>query len=193
MDPEKLREEIKHHSHPNPQVLFAWQAPLRAYKKKSAGVLRFYIAVSILLSLLAFFFGELILILPIWATLFLVYVLTITPPGQVDNRVTKFGIEAAGNTYRWEALSHFYFVRKFDYHVLVVVSAAPYYSHIYLVVEGSDTKSRLIKLLSEYIIFQEKPHKTFTDKLAEALTKLMPEDNDEAVSQAPTPSPTPSI
>ncbi len=176
-------------THENPQVLFAWHAPLRAYKKKSAGVLRFYIALAILLSLVAFFFGELILILPIWATLFLVYVLTITPPGTIDNRITKFGIEAAGNTYRWETLSHFYFVKKFDYHVLVVVASAPYYSHIYLVVEGDETKLRLIKLLSEYIIFQEKPHKTFTDRLAETLTKLMPDDEEESNVQTSTPNP----
>lgn len=189
MDPEKLRQELKEPNHENPQVLFAWKAPLRAYKRKSAGVLRFYIALAILLSLVAFFFGELILVLPIWATLFLVYVLTITPPGQVDNKITKFGIEAAGNTYRWEALSHFYFVRKFDYFVLVIVAAAPYFSHIYLVVPGEDTKSNLTKVLSEYLIFQEKPHLTFTDKLAEALTKLMPDDDNEVLNQAPTPSP----
>src|SRR3989344_3535471 len=77
----------------NPQTIFSWIAPLRAYKRKPAGVLRFYIAIAFLLSLIVFFFGDKILILPIWATVFLVYVLTITSPPIVENKITKFGIE----------------------------------------------------------------------------------------------------
>lgn len=160
----------------NPQVIFMWKAPLRAYKRKSAGVLRFYVALALLLSLIAFFFGEKILILPIWATLFLVYVLTITPPPNIENKLTHFGVETAGNTFRWEFLSHFYFTRKFDYFVLVIVSIPPYYSHMYLVVEDEATKKRVTDILSDYLLYQEKPHKTFTDKLAETLTRLMPDD-----------------
>lgn len=171
----------------NPQLIFSWRAPLRAYKRKSAGVLRFYVALAILLSLIAFFFGELILILPIWATLFLVYVLTVTPPLEVENKITKFGLETAGRTYRFDSLSHFYFVRKFDYFVLVVVSGAPYFSHLYLVVPDLETKSRLTKILAEHLVFQETPHKTFTDKLAETLTRLMPDD-EESPHTAPAAS-----
>ncbi|MGB9883678.1 MAG: hypothetical protein ACPLRN_04185, partial [Microgenomates group bacterium] len=62
----------------NPQVVFSWKAPLRPYKKKSALILRFYIAIALLLSLIFFFFGDKILLIPVWAILFLFYVLTIT-------------------------------------------------------------------------------------------------------------------
>ena len=85
----------------NPQVVYSWRAPLRAYKKSSKNVLRFYIAVSLLLSLIIFFLGDRILIIPIWSILFLFYVLTITPPPKVENKITRFGIETAGITLRW--------------------------------------------------------------------------------------------
>jgi len=160
----------------NPQVIFSWRAPIRAYKKRSAGVLRFYIAVALLLSLIVIFFGDKILVLPIIAVVFLFYVLTITPPPTITNTVTKFGIETAGNTYRFEHLSHFYFSKKFDYYMLVIVSRAPYLYHIYLVVKEEETVQKLIRLLSEHLIYQEHPHKTITDKLTDFLTRLMPEE-----------------
>jgi len=34
----------------NPQVVYQWRAPLRPYKRRSALILRFYLAVAFLLS-----------------------------------------------------------------------------------------------------------------------------------------------
>lgn len=169
----------------NPQIIYRWRAPIRAYKRRSKDILRFYIALALVLSLIVFLVGEKILVLPIWAIVFLFYVLTITPPPEVENKITKFGIETSGNTYRWDLLSHFYFVKRFDYNVLVLVSRAPFFYHIYLVVKDEETKKELIKLLSEHLIFQEHPHKTFTDKLIEWLTRLMPDSaHEEEASEA---------
>lgn len=161
----------------NPQVIFSWKAPLRAYKKRSVGVLRFYIALSLLLSLIVLFFGDKILVIPIWSLMFLFYVLTIVPPPETENKITLFGIETAGNNYRWDFFSHFYYIKKFDYYVLVVVSIPPYFYHLYLVVKDQETLNHIVKILSQRLMYQEKPKKTFTDKLSEWLTKLMPDDS----------------
>ena len=148
---------------------------MRAYKKRSVGVLRFYMALATLLSLIVFFFGDRILVMPIWALMFLFYVLTITPPPDVDNKITKFGIVTGDNTYRFDFLSHFYFIKKFDYNVLVVVSHSPYFYHIYLVVKNKEMVPEIIKVLSKHLVYQENPRKTFTDKLTDILTSLMPD------------------
>lgn len=161
----------------NPQIVYSWKAPLRAYKKRSAGVLRFYLALSLLLSLIVFFIGDKILILPVWALMFLFYVLTITPPPEVENKITKFGVESAGNVYRFELLSHFYFIRRFNYDILVLVTHSPYYYHIYLVIKDNDVKKEVIRLLSDHIVYKEHPEKTTVDKISEWLTKLMPDDD----------------
>lgn len=160
----------------NPQVLFSWKAPMRAYKKRSVGVLRFYIALSLLLSLIVLFFGDRLLIMPIWAIMFLFYVLTITPPPTVEHKITRFGITTEKNTYRFDMLSHFYLIKKFDYKVLVLVSHAPWLYHVYLVVKDPETEQELIKLLSKHLVYHEHPDKTITDRLAEVLTFLMPEE-----------------
>ena len=139
----------------NPQVVFSWKAPIRPYKKRSGLVLRFYLAVALLLSLIVFFFGDRILIIPIWAVLFLFYVLTITPPPEIENKITKFGLETAGLTLRWELLSDFYFSKRFGFYVLTVISHAPYFYHAYLVVP--DEEDEVISLKAGQTISSSKP------------------------------------
>lgn len=160
----------------NPQVVYSWEAPLRAYKKQSKGVLRFYLALALLLSLIVFFWGEKILVLPIWALLFLFYALTITKPPAVKSSITKFGIETVGKTYRFENLSYFYFVKRFDYYMLVVVAHPPFSYHLYFVIPDEETKERVKSILADYLVYQENPPKTLMDKMIGALSSLMPEE-----------------
>lgn len=164
---------------PNPQVVFSWRAPLRPYKKQTGVVLRFYLAVAFLLSAIMFFFGDRILLIPIWAMVFLFYVLTITPPPDVENKITTFGIDAAGVTLRWEILSHFYFGKRFGFYTLTIVTRAPYFYHAYLVVPNKDIKRKLTTLLSQHLVYQEKPQKTITDKMLDALSSLIPDESEE--------------
>lgn len=163
----------------NPQVLYSWKAPLRAYKKRAKNVLRFYLALALLLSVIVFFFGDKILLIPIWAILFLFYVLTITPPPEVENKITKFGVESAGVTARWEILSDFYFFQRFGFNILTVVSHAPYYLHLYMVVPTPEIKKEVTQLLAEHLIYLDKPQRTLTDRMIDWFSRLMPEDEIE--------------
>jgi len=167
----------------NPQTIYAWKAPLRPYKKRSAIIMRFYVAVCFLLSIIVFFLGDKILLIPVWAILFLFYILTITPPPEVENKITKFGVETAGITMRWEALSHFYFNRRLGFLVVIIVSHAPYFYHAYMVVPNEDVKKRLLEILSNHIIYQEKPQKTFTDKMVDWAFNLVPDEEDSSIKQ----------
>jgi hypothetical protein len=185
MDPQQqgvspLSPEVQNESE-NPQVIYEWKAPLRAYKKRGKRILRFYIALALLLSVIVFFFGEHILLIPIWSLLFLFYVLTITPPPEVDNKITQFGIDTAGITLRWEVLSHFYFSKRFNFDILTVVTHGPYYFYSYLVVPNEEVKQHVKKLLSGHLMYQEKPERTFTDKMIDWLTKLIPDDEPDSV------------
>jgi hypothetical protein len=166
----------------NPQVIFSWKAPLRAYKQRSKNILRFYLALTLLLSLIVLFFGDRILLVPIWAVMFLFYTLTITPPPEVENKITKFGLETAGITIRWETLSHFYFTRRFEFTILTVVSHGPYFLHAYMVIPNEEIKTHVRHILSEHVVFQDKPERTFTDRLIDWFSKLLPDDDEEKKS-----------
>jgi hypothetical protein len=176
------------YSEANPQRLYAWKAPLRAYKKRSAKIMRFYAAVAILLTLIVFFFGDRILIIPILTLLFLFYVLTVTPPPEVEHVITTFGIETAGISLRWEFLSHFHFTKKFGFDMLTVVSHAPYFYHVYMIVPDEETKKKVMGLLSKHIMFMEKPTRTITDKMVDFLSNLLPDDEEEKNKVTPPAS-----
>jgi hypothetical protein len=177
-------------THLNPQVMFLWKAPMRPFKKRAKNVLRFYIALALLLSLIIFFFGDKVLLVPIWALLFLFYVLTITPPPEVENKLTQFGIETAGMTIRWESLSHFYFTKRFGFDILTVVSHAPYYFHSYLVIPNEEIRKKVFQIVTKYLIFQEKPQRNLTDRLIDLLYRLIPDDEEETPPAAAVSSPT---
>ncbi len=178
---ESMDEEKK-----NPQVIYSWKAPLRPYIKRSRRVIRFYLALTLLISLIVFFFGDKILLLPLWTLLFIFYVFTVTPPTEVTHRINQFGVETTGATLRWEALDHFYFFKRFGYDVLVLVTHPPYPYYSYLVVPNNEAKNKVFPLLSEHIIYQEEPRNTFTDKIIDWFTKLIPNE-DEMKEQASPP------
>lgn len=162
----------------NLQLLYSWKAPLRAYKRRSGSILRFYIALSLLLSLIVFFFGDRVLLVPILTLLFLFYVLTITPPPEIDNMITVFGIETAGISLRWEFLSHYYYTKKFHFNILTLVSQAPYSYHVYLIVPDDQMKTSINAILSKHLMYVEKPQRSLTDKMVDWLSNLMPDDEE---------------
>jgi hypothetical protein len=141
------------------QTVFVWKAPLRPYKKRSTILLRFFLAVALLVSAVVFFFGDLVTILPIWALLFLFYIFAITPPPIVDNRITVFGVETAGVMLRWDVLSHYYFDERLGYQVLVLVTHGPYYAHSYLVLPDNETKSTVNAILNQHLMLMTNPPK----------------------------------
>lgn len=165
------------HSPGNPQVIFAWKAPLRPYKKRSRIIVRFYVAIALLLSSIIFFFGDRVLLLPIWAILFLFYTLTITPPPEIENKITEFGIDSAYTPFRWEALSHFYFTKRFGYPILTLVTHPPYNYHAFLVVPDEATKNKIKSILADHILFMEQPRKGITEKVTDFLSSLVPNDD----------------
>lgn len=173
----------------NPQLKYEWTAPLRPYTKRSPEVLRFYIAVALLVSAIILFTGDRILIVPVWAMLFIFYILTVTPPEDITHRITQFGIETAGGTYRWSTLSHFYYTQRFGYIVLVVVGNAPQHHHLLMVVPNEEVKKKVTTLLSEHIVYQEHPTHTVTDKMIDWFSQLVPQEEftpNQSASQTQT-------
>ncbi len=160
----------------NPQILLYWRAPLRPYRRFNFKIFRFFLAVAILLSLIFVFFKAYTLIIPVWTLLFLFFALTVTPPPEVENKITVFGVETAGITVHWESLSYFYFEKKFGYDILNLVSHPPFNVHISMVVPDENVKKAAVLVLSKFLFYKDKPKKTFQDKLIEFFEKIVPEE-----------------
>lgn len=171
------------------QTLYSWKAPMRAYKKQGKRVLRFFLAVALLLSVIIIFFSDPIILLPLWAVLFLFYVITITPPPIIENKITKFGLESAGVALRWDTLDHFYFTQRWGFEILTIVSKPPYSLHAFFVIPDSIVKQRVATLMGEHILFVAHPRRTVTDRLIDMLSKLVPDEEEEPAQQKPASKP----
>lgn len=168
------------------QTLFVWKAPLRPYKKRSTTLLRFFLAVALLVSAVVFFFGDLVTVIPIWALLFLFYIFAITPPPVVDNRITVFGVETAGVMLRWDVLSHYYFDERLGYKVLVLVTHGPYFAHSYLVLPDDGVKAAVNSILNQHLMLMTNPPKTTTDRLVAFFSALIPEESPVPADTSPS-------
>jgi hypothetical protein len=161
----------------NSQVLYSWTAPLRPFKKHSGSLLRFFFAVSLIISLFMVLFGDLITLLVVWSLMFLFYVFAITTPPTVENKITVFGVETAGVTIRWDALSHYYFTKRFGFTVLNLVGHPPYNAHIYVTIDSPQTKAVITPILNEHVVFLSKPPTSFVDRLVQIMSKVVPDDD----------------
>jgi hypothetical protein len=155
------------------QVLYSWRAPLRPYRKRSTRLIRFFVALALVLSVFVLFVGDLVTLLPMWALLFLFYIFAVTPPPLVETKLTRFGIESSGILMRWDVLSHYYFVRRFGYTVLVVVTYGPYFAHSYFVVPNEQIQSELVAILAKHLMFLSSPPTTVTDRLIHLFSLLL--------------------
>ena len=166
----------------NPQAILSWKAPLRPYKKKAGRVLRFYLAITLLLSLIIYFIGDKILLIPVWAVVFLFYILTITPPPTIDNIITKFGVETGGITIRWESFSYFYLSSRFNYKMITLVGHPPYNPHVYLILPNDKEKQKkLLDIFTKKLIYKQKPHHDLVEKATSLFLSLVPDDSEEEV------------
>ncbi|MCX7997008.1 MAG: hypothetical protein N2691_04655 [Patescibacteria group bacterium] len=171
------------------QTILSWKAPMRPYKRKGKKTMRFFLMLAFLLSVIVFFFGDPILLLPIWAVLFLFYILTITPPPAIENKITRFGVETNGILLRWELLDYFYFSQRWGFDILTIVTHAPYRLQAYLVVPESDLKRKIASILGEHIVFEPRPRRSITDKLIDLFAHLVPDDDDEPHPTRPVKAP----
>lgn len=162
------------------QTLYSWRAPLRPYKKRSVVLLRFFLALALLISAVVFFFGDMVTILPVWALLFLFYIFAVTPPPIIENRITTFGVESSGVTLRWDALSHYYYMERLGFTILVLITHGPYFGHSYLVVTSEQMRKELDAILSKHLMVVSTPPPSFTDKLIKLFSNLVPEEESPA-------------
>jgi hypothetical protein len=56
------------------------------------------------------------------------------------------------------------------------VTHGPYFAHSYFVVPDETTKKQLMEILNKRLMFMNQPPRTFTDRLIDLFSKLVPED-----------------
>lgn len=162
----------------NPQTLLIWRSPLRPFMKRGPQVIRFYLLMGGIVTIIVLLFGDFMMVFPVWALVFIAYVFTVIEPPEAIHRVTQFGIDTAGATYRWESLSHFYYTKKLRYTQLVLVGHEPYVTHTYIVIPH-ELQDQITQLLTKRLIYYDQAPNTAVDRLATFFSQFLLQEEED--------------
>ena len=155
------------------RTFIAWKALSRLYRKKARSYYTTVALLIILISLIAFFWGERLLIGAIVALGFLVYVLNFTPPAEIEYKISSQGIIIGDHFYHWDELDSFWFSEKEGQKVLNVVTRFRFPGILMLVIEEG-SQEKLQNLVAHYLPFHEIAPKSTLEKWSESLQKNFP-------------------
>jgi hypothetical protein len=155
------------------RTLVSWKAPSRPYRKKERSYYTTVALLIILVSLIAFFWGERLLIGALLALGFLVYVLNFTPPGEIEYKISTQGIIIGDHFYHWEELDSFWFSEKEGQKILNVLTRFRFPGLLMLVM-GDTSQEELQRVVARYLPFHEIAPKSTLEKWSESLQKHFP-------------------
>lgn len=155
------------------RALVFWKAPSRPYRKKERSYYTTVALLIILVSLIAFFWGERLLIGALLALGFLVYVLNFTPPQDIEYKVSTQGITIGDHFYHWEELDSFWFSKKEGQNILNVLTKFRFPGLLMLVM-GDEPQDELQRVTARYLPFHEIAPKSTLEKWSESLQKNFP-------------------
>jgi hypothetical protein len=155
------------------RTLVSWKAPSRPYRKKERSYYTTVALLIILVSLIAFFWGERLLIGALLALGFLVYVLNFTPPGEIEYKISTQGIIIGDHFYHWEELDSFWFSQKEGQNILNVLTKFRF-PGLLMMVMGNTSQDELQRVVARYLPFHEIAPKSTLEKWSESLQKHFP-------------------
>lgn len=155
------------------RTLMSWKAPSRPYRKKERSYYTTVALLIVLVSMIAFFWGERLLIGALLALGFLVYVLNFTPPQDIEYKISTQGITIGDHFYHWEELDSFWFSKKEGQNILNVLTKFRFPGLLMLVM-GETPEEELKTVTARYLPFHEIAPKSTLEKWSESLQKHFP-------------------
>src|SRR4030043_375499 len=157
-NPEELNEE---------KFLFEWEAPERTFQRRDRDFWITAIAILALVSVIFIFIKEFFLVIALGSVLFLYYVLSTVPPGNVKNKISNRGIYFGEARYGWDILERFWFKKSLSYELLLIETRLKFPRQISLVINPAD-KERIKGIITKRITRLEDSPST-VDKLAKGV------------------------
>ena len=154
------------------KILIAWKAPERLHKTRGKEFFTTVGAFVFLLSIIALFFKEILLMITIWAFAFVSIAMSKTKPAIIDYAITTRGLKIGKNKYRWGGLARFWLEEKLGKIILYVDTFRPFPGRLAVILEPTD-KDKIKAILVRKIPY-DKPEDTFVDKAGKWLSEKVP-------------------
>lgn len=154
------------------KVLIEWNAPERLHKTRSKEFFTTIGAFVFLLSIIALFFKEVLLMVTIWAFAFVAIAMSKTQPEVVNYAVTTRGLKIGNNKYRFSELIRFWLEEKFSTVIMKIDTFRPFPGRLALILDKS-IENKIKTILVKKIPY-DKPEDTFVDKAGKWISEKIP-------------------
>lgn len=154
------------------KALIEWKAPERLHKIRGKEFFTTIGAFVFLLSIIALFFKEVLLMLTIWAFAFVSIAMSKTQPAIIDYSITTRGLKIGNNRYRFSELVRFWLEEKFGKAVMYIDTFRPFPGRLALILDRpieDKVKAILVKKIP-----YDKPEATFVDKAGKWISEKIP-------------------
>lgn len=153
------------------ETLFSWRAPIRPFKARSSHFFWTTVLIAILLSIIGFVLEGFMVVMLVWAVVFLVFVLSKVPPEEIDYEITTKNIKIAGKKFSLEEASRFWISTRSGHKLLVFEMPLRFPGRLELVL-GDVDEDKLKEELGKRIDLEEEPPE-FTDRVARWFSKKL--------------------
>lgn len=156
------------------ETLLSWKGPSHPFIKRGPLYYQTIAAITLLLSITAFFlFRDILMIGAIVSVAFVVNVLSKVEPVETEHKVSRIGFDNAGRLYKWFELYAFWFETKWNQKVLVFQTRLPFPGQVRAVVTGI-SEDKLKDVIGRYILYSKEPIKSWFDHASDWLAKKIP-------------------
>ena len=173
---DEMLPSVDYQLHPV-KTLSSWTAASRPYRKKDRSYYTTVFILIALISLIAFFSGQKLLIGVLLSLGFLVYVLNHVPPEDIDYRISTQGITIGDHFYHWAELDSFWFSKKEGINILNVLTRFRFPGMLMLVLPDDYNDEELRNIIARFLPFHEIAPKSMMERWSESLQRNFPLEN----------------
>ncbi|MBI4059116.1 hypothetical protein HY404_02640 [Candidatus Microgenomates bacterium] len=157
------------------EMLFSWKAPVRPFKARGSQFFSTVVLLGILLSVIGFVLEGPMVVVLVWAVVFLVFVLFSVPPEEIEYTITNKNIVIAGKKYGLDEVSRFWLTERWGHNLLVFEMPVRFPGRLEMVINSGD-REKIKETLENYLTYEEEPP-GMADKTASWLSKKLSLDN----------------
>jgi hypothetical protein len=193
--PKDLPKEIPAHVTPTQQAhqmpqqneyevrtLLSWHAPGRPFRQRGKEYFLNIILIALALIVIAFLFGQYLLMLVIASLVFFNYAINTVVPHDYHYKISTEGISIEDRFFLWQELYDFYFKRKDGIDVLHIRTRA-YLPGELLLTLGDMHREHVKSVLLPYLPFREIVPPTSLEKAGEWLARTFPLEKTQSHAQ----------
>lgn len=154
------------------QEIFSWVGPMRYFEKRPTSYAKSIIALGVLFSLLAYFFGEPLLVVVVWVSVFVFYVRSMVPPVETEYKISKFGVQMGETIINYKQIHSFSVEGKKNGYVLrfyLAINGQPLFAVLPL---GYEQYNEAIRYLKDALPYLDKIPKSDSERFIEWLARI---------------------